>query len=76
MARKLVRTYVDEALLAEWNSTHGDYAAISWLVETAMTEVLRLTKGQPTLTQSVKDGIEKKLLEIRSERTEHHATTT
>jgi hypothetical protein len=74
--RKLVRTYVDADLMQQWNERHGDYAALSWLLETAIKSVLDLTKGQPTLTQSVKDGIEKKLLEIRSERTEHHATTT
>lgn len=75
MPRKQVRIWTDPDLIEAWNLKHGQYASLSWLLETAIKSTLVITQTQPTLGDSVKMGIEQKLLELRSERTEPDATT-
>lgn len=64
MAGKQIRVWIDPGIKEEWDKRHGDYASLSWLMETAMRAVLDETKDDPTLTESVKAGIRKKLAEL------------
>jgi hypothetical protein len=51
------RVYVDSELMARWQDRHGGYASLSWLLETAMRQVLTITESEPSLGEVVEAGI-------------------
>lgn len=62
MPRVQVRTYVDSTLRDEWERQFGDYASLSWLMETSMSEVLKITHDTPSLAEVVKAQIKTHVL--------------
>lgn len=55
--RTEVRTYVDRDLRQRWERKFGKYATLSWLVSTAMEEVLNATEKDPSLDEVVRSCV-------------------
>lgn len=63
--RRVVRTYVDQDLREAWELRFGDYASLSWVLETAMRSTLELTAGNPTFAELVKQSIKAHVTHIK-----------
>lgn len=63
MPRLLVRTYIDPSLYQRFTEQFPAPGSISWLLETAMAEVLSITDGQPPLVDLVRGSIRSALLQ-------------
>lgn len=63
--RRVVRTYVAEDLREAWELRFGDYASLSWVLETAMRSTLELTAGDPTFAELVKQSIKDHVTRIK-----------
>lgn len=62
MPRQLVRSFVDQDLHRRFRAQFPMHGALSWLMETAMAEVLAITDGTPDLEDLVKQSIRQTLL--------------
>ena len=57
MPRMLVRTYIDSDILERFNKRFGDYGAVSFTLESAMSEMLDMTDGNPDQEELVRQAI-------------------
>jgi len=68
MPRILVRTYIDPEIRRRFAEQFPMDGAISWALETAMTEILSITDGQPPLADLVRDSIRNTVLQRKLQR--------
>lgn len=66
--RVVTRTYVDAELKRRFEEQYPMQGSLSWLLETALAEILDLTDGQPPLQKLVRSSIRSTLLERRQAR--------
>jgi hypothetical protein len=60
-----VRTYVEPHLIRRFHDQFPMTGAVSWLLETALVEVLALTDGQPAVQELVRNAIRAAILRER-----------
>ena len=60
--RERCLTYVDAELKAKFLERFGDYGAISFVLEAALSELLDATEGQPNMEELVRQGIKNHVL--------------
>lgn len=75
MPRKVrVRTYISPDLRDRFAAQFPGNGGLSWLLETAVRELLELTDGQPTVQQlvrrSIRAAIIRERLTLKTERTD------
>lgn len=69
MPRQIVRAYVRPDLRARFQEQFPGTGSVSWLLETAMTEILAITDGQPAITALVRSAIRAAILRERQAQT-------
>lgn len=65
--RQPVRTYVDSDIYERYVARFGGYASISYIIETAMSEVLDATEGQPDMEELIRQSIRTYVLKRKLE---------
>lgn len=74
MPRQLTRVRVDPELRDRFLAQFPGSGSLAWVMETAMEEVLQLTKGTPDATQLVRAAIRAAVLRERRHRKELDST--
>ena len=67
MTREQTRTYVDADVKARFEQRFGGYGATSFVLETAMRELLDITEGQPDIEELVRQTIRTYVLKRKLE---------
>lgn len=71
MPKARLSCWVDEEVKAAFESRFGAYTATSYIVETAMREVLDLTKDRPDLAELIRQGIKANAQKVADARSTH-----